>query len=111
MSDFNDIEVEHSSGNVFADLGLKNAEELKIRSNLMMKIMDVIIAKGLSQTEAAKIMGISQPKVSDLMRGGFPRISEHKLMQCLTRLGYDVQISVKPKPVKNYAGQMLFVAA
>jgi transcriptional regulator with XRE-family HTH domain len=50
----------------------------------------------LTQQEAAKRMGISQPKVSDMMRGDFSNLSERKLMDCLNRLGYDIEINVKP---------------
>ena len=50
---------------------------------------------GLTQQEAAKRMGITQPKVSDMMRGDFTNLSERKLMDCLTRLGYDIKISVR----------------
>ena len=51
---------------------------------------------GLTQQEAAKRMGITQPKVSDMMRGDFSNLSERKLMDCLNRLGYDIEIKVKP---------------
>jgi len=51
---------------------------------------------GLTQQEAAKRMGITQPKVSDMMRGDFSNLSERKLMDCLSRLGYDIEIKVKP---------------
>ena len=51
---------------------------------------------GLTQQEAAKRMGIAQPKVSDMMRGDFSNLSERKLMDCLNRLGYDIEMKVKP---------------
>ena len=92
----NGIEVESSSGNVFADLGLPDADKLKIKSGLVIQITQAIRKLGLTQLEAAKRMGITQPKVSDMMRGNFSNLSERKLMDCLNRLGYDIEIKVTP---------------
>ena len=91
-----DIEIETSSGNVFADLGLPDAEKLKIKSGLVIEIRKAIRNLGLTQQAAAKRMGITQPKVSDMMRGDFANLSERKLMECLNRLGYDIEIKVRP---------------
>lgn len=85
-----------SSGNVFADLGLHDAEKLKIKSGLVIEIRKAMRLQGLTQQEAAKRMGITQPKVSDMMRGDFSNLSERKLMDCLNRLGYDIEITVRP---------------
>jgi len=95
------IEVQRSSGNVYADLGLPDAERLKIKTGLVVEIRKAMRRMGLTQQEAAKRMGITQPKVSDMMRGDFSNLSERKLMDCLNRLGYDIEIKVKPasKPV------------
>jgi predicted XRE-type DNA-binding protein len=90
------IEVESSSGNVFADLGLPDAEHLKIKSGLVIEIVRAIRRLGLTQQEAARRTGISQPKVSALLRGDFANLSEQKLMQCLNRLGYDIEIRIHP---------------
>lgn len=90
------IEAEMSSGNVFADLGLRDAEKLKIKSGLVIQIVKAVRRLGLSQEEAGQRMGLSQPKVSGLFRGDFTNISERKLMGCLNRLGYDIEIKVKP---------------
>ena len=92
----NGIAVEASSGNVFADLGLPDADKLKIKSGLVIEITRAVRKLGLTQQEAAKRMGITQPKVSDMMRGDFSNLSERKLMDCLNRLGYDIEIKVKP---------------
>ena len=89
-------EVQRSSGNVFADLGLPDADKLKIKSGLVIEIRKAMRRLGLTQQEAAKRMGITQPKVSDMMRGDFSNLSERKLMDCLNRLGYDIEIKVKP---------------
>ena len=90
------IEVEASSGNVFADLGLPNADKLKIKSGLVIEITQAVRKLDLTQEEAARRMGITQPKVSGMMRGDFSNLSERKLMDCLNRLGYDIEIKVKP---------------
>jgi predicted XRE-type DNA-binding protein len=90
------IEVEIGSGNVFADLGLPDADKLKIKSGLVIEITKAVRKLGLTQEEAARRMGITQPKVSGMLRGDFANLSERKLMDCLNRLGYDIEIKVKP---------------
>jgi predicted XRE-type DNA-binding protein len=90
------VDVQRSSGNVFADLGLPDADKLKIKSGLVIEIRKAMRQQGLTQQEAAKRMGITQPKVSDMMRGDFSNLSERKLMDCLNRLGYDIEIKVRP---------------
>lgn len=90
------VEVEASSGNVFLDLGLPDAEQLKIKSGLVIEITRAVRRLGLTQEEAGRKMGISQAKVSGLMRGDFSNLSERKLMQCLNRLGYDIEIKLSP---------------
>ena len=90
------VDVQRSSGNVFSDLGLPDADKLKIKTGLVIEIRKAMRNHGLTQQDAAKRMGVSQPKVSDMMRSDFSNLSERKLMDCLTRLGYDIEISVKP---------------
>jgi predicted XRE-type DNA-binding protein len=90
------IEIETSSGNVFADLGLADAEKLKIKFGLVIEITRAVRRLGLTQEEAGRRMGIAQPKVSGIMRGDFANLSERKLMECLNRLGYDIEIKVRP---------------
>jgi predicted XRE-type DNA-binding protein len=90
------VEIHRGSGNVYADLGLPDADKLHIKTGLVIEIRKVIRSLGLTQQEAAKRMGISQPKVSDMMRGDLANLSERKLMDCLARLGYDIQISIRP---------------
>jgi predicted XRE-type DNA-binding protein len=89
------IEVEASSGNVFADLGLPEAEKLKVKSGLVVEIVKAVRRLDLTQEEAAQRMGLTQPKISALLRGDFTNFSERKLMDCLNRIGYDVEIRVK----------------
>ena len=105
----NGIEVKRGSGNVYADLGLADAEKLKIKTGLVIEIRKAMRSLGLTQQEAAKRMSISQPKVSDMMRGDFTNLSERKLMDCLTRLGYDIEISVRP--AKSALGHLVLAAA
>lgn len=95
------VEVEASTGNVFADLGLPDADKLQIKSGLTIEIAKAIRERGLTQAEAAERMGLTQPKVSSLLRGEFSNFSERKLMNCLNRLGYDIEIRVRktPEPV------------
>src|SRR6478672_8417276 len=93
---FDGTEIEFSSGNVFADLNLPDADKLKIKSGLVIEITRALRRLGLTQEEAGRRMGIPQPKVSGLMRGDFSHLSERKLMECLNRLGYDIEIKVRP---------------
>ena len=90
------INIEASSGNVFADLGLPDAEKLKIKSGLVVEITRAVRRLELTQEEAGRRMGVPQAKVSGLMRGDFANLSERKLMDCLNRLGYDIEIKVRP---------------
>ena len=99
------VEVHRGSGNVFADLGLVDADKLKIKTGLVIEIRKAMKSRGLTQQHAAKLMGITQPKVSDMMRGDFTNLSERKLMDCLTRLGYDIEINVLP--AKAGVGQLM----
>lgn len=89
-------EVRHTSGNVFADLGLPDADKLKIKTGLVIEIRKAMRELGLTQQAAAEQMGISQSKVSGMMHGNFSNLSERKLMDCLNRLGYDIEIKVRP---------------
>ena len=103
------IEVHRGSGNVFADLGLADAEKLKIKTGLVIEIRKAMRNRGLTQQDAAKRMGITQPKVSDIMRGDFTNLSERKLMDCINRLGDDIEISVRP--ARAEIGHLMLAAA
>ena len=91
-----DIEVEMGSGNVFADLALPDAEKLRIKSGLVIEITRAMERLHLTQKAAAQQMGIPQPKVSAMRHGDFSNLSERKLMDGLNRLGYDIEIKLKP---------------
>ncbi len=90
------VEFEMGSGNVFTDLGLPDADKLKIKSGLVIEITKAMRRLNLTQKAAAERMGIPQPKVSAMLRGDFTNLSERKLMDCLNRLGYDIEIRVLP---------------
>jgi len=102
------VEVLRGSDNVFADLGLPDAEKLKIKAGLVIEIRKAMHRLGLTQQEAAKRMGLTQPKVSAMMNGDLSNLSERKLMDCLTRLGYNIEIKVKP--TKAAVGHMVLAA-
>ncbi|HEV2747273.1 MAG TPA: helix-turn-helix transcriptional regulator [Allosphingosinicella sp.] len=83
-----------ADGNIFADLGLPDAEELQVKSRLALEIQRTVRELGLKQGEAAARMGITQPKLSNILRGRFAGVSEDRLMRCLAALGRDVTILV-----------------
>jgi len=90
------VEVLRGSDNVFADLGLPNADKLKVKAGLVIEITRAIRRLGLTQETAAQRTGLTQPKVTSILRGDLANVSERKLMECLNRLGYDIEIRVKP---------------
>lgn len=102
------MEIQSSSGNVFADLDVADAEKMKIKTGLVIEIRKAMRHRGLTQQEAAKLMGVTQPKVSGMMRGDFSNLSERKLMDCLTRLGYDIEIKVRP--ARTEIGHLMLAA-
>jgi predicted XRE-type DNA-binding protein len=105
------IEVHEGSGNVYRDLGFPNAEEMLVKAQLVSKIREIIQNKGLTQVEAGRILGLSQPKLSGLLRGQFRGVSERKLIDCLTSLGRDVEIVVKDAPRRRDGGKLTVVFA
>ena len=84
------------SGNVFADIGLPNAEEHLIKAQLVYKIDRLMKARRLKQVAAAKLLGVKQPDVSKMLRGDFKQFSVERLLRFLVALGQDVEIVVKP---------------
>lgn len=90
------IEIEEGSGNVYADLGVPNADEMRVKAQLAGKIGEIIKARRWTQQRAAEVLGISQPKLSQLLRGQFRGVSEAKMLELLARLGRNVQIVVGP---------------
>ncbi len=90
------VPIERSSGNVFADLGLKNPEELLAKAALVQRIADIIAERKLTQVRAAKLLGIDQPKMSALLRGKLDGFSTDRLFRFLNALGRDVEIVIRP---------------
>jgi predicted XRE-type DNA-binding protein len=88
--------VEDGSSNVFADLGFANSEVEQIKADLTLQIYRIIKRRGLTQTQAGEVLGISQPQVSNLMRGRSGTFSAERLMEFLTAFGQDVEIAVRP---------------
>lgn len=88
--------IEKGSMNVYADLGVAAAEEMLIKAQLASKIAEIIKLRKLTQTQASSLLGMTQPKLSNMLRGRFRGISETKMLECMTLLGRDVQIVVKP---------------
>jgi predicted XRE-type DNA-binding protein len=105
------IKIEESGGNVFADLGLPNAEERLAKAGLAVRISAAIQAQGLTQTRAARILKIDQPKISRLLRGQLSGFSVERLMRFLTLLGRDVEIIVKRVPRSRRQGRLRVIAA
>jgi predicted XRE-type DNA-binding protein len=91
-------QIEHNkgSGNVFADVGLPNAEEHLVKARLVQKIDALLSQRGMKQIEAARLFGVTQPDVSKLLRGDFRQFSVERLMRFLVALGQDVEIVVRP---------------
>lgn len=88
-------QIENGSTNVYADLGFENADEMLVKAQLATKIGEIIRRRKLTQVQAAELLGIPQPKLSNMLRGQFRGISETKMIECLTRLGRNVEIVVK----------------
>ena len=105
------LEIHEGSGNVYRDLGFPDAEEMLVKAQLVSKIREIIRSKGLTQVEAAKILGLPQPKLSGILRGQFRGVSERKLIDCLTSLGRDVEIVVRDAPRRRSGGKLTVVFA
>jgi predicted XRE-type DNA-binding protein len=105
------VSVQESSGNVFADLGLRDPRKRLVKAQLAHRICQTIAARGLTQTKAAKIMGLDQPKVSALRRGQLKGFSVERLFRCLNDLGQEVEIVIRPVQQAGRRGDIHVVAA
>jgi predicted XRE-type DNA-binding protein len=94
------IEIEKGSANVYEDLCLPDTAAMQVKAILAAKIGEIIKQRHLSQTQASEILGIPQPKLSGMLRGQFRGISEAKMLECMNRLGRDVEIVVR-KPLRS----------
>jgi predicted XRE-type DNA-binding protein len=107
LNDKPDYEI--GSRNVYADLGRAAASHLLIKAQLVSKISEILEEREVTQVKAAALLGIPQPKLSSMLRGQFRGLSERKLLDCLTRLGQDVQINVRNAPKKQGQGALSVV--
>ncbi|OKH39987.1 transcriptional regulator [[Phormidium ambiguum] IAM M-71] len=105
-----EIRVQVSSGNVFADLGLENSDELLVKAELARKISSIITKQEMTQVEAAKLLGIDESKVFNLTNGKLFYFSTVQLFRFLNALGRDVEIVVKTKPQSRLQAQTRVVS-
>jgi predicted XRE-type DNA-binding protein len=102
--------AELGSGNVFADLGLEDAEELLLKARLIFEIAQLIEKKGLTQVEVAKRTGLDQPKISRLLHGHLSGFSADRLFSILNRLGHSIEVRISTKeraPEKSHTRVLL----
>ena len=99
------VRVTPSTGNVFRDLGFskEEAEHLLVRADLLIQVQKTITSRRLTQAEAAKVLQVTQPRVSDLLRGRIDLFSTDALIDMLARLGAGVRLIVKPSRAKRVA--------
>ncbi len=88
---------EHSSGNIFADLGFEDADELFTRGKIGIQVLRLLKQRNLKQREISELLGIAQPEVSHLMKGEFQRFSEGKLLNFLKRLDMEITLHLRPR--------------
>lgn len=93
------IEMYESSGNIFEDLACEDAENLKVRSSLMIQLKQYVQQKALTQKAAAELFGITQPRMSDLMRGKIDLFSVDTLINMLSSAGLHVSVQVHSLPI------------
>ncbi len=104
------IKVEAGSGNIFADLGLPDAETHFLKAQIVAEIYRLTNQRKLTQVHAGKLMGISQPEVSRMFKGNFREYSVDRLMAFLTAFDRDVEIVVRPRKKSGKAGRIRFTA-
>lgn len=102
------INVTRSSGNVFKDLGLPDSEELLAKSEIVSRIASIMRRRSLTQVETAKVLGVSQADVSDLVRGKLSGFSTDRLFRFLNALGQDVEIRM-PRRLRAHSGRLRVV--
>lgn len=105
-----DVKIEQGSGNVFADLGLPDADTHLLKADLVRRIDTIIRQRRLTQAQAGEVLGLSQPDVSRLLRGNFRDYSMERLLRLLTALGRDVEIVIR-KPRARRLGRLSVEAA
>jgi predicted XRE-type DNA-binding protein len=101
--------VTKSSGNVYADLGIRGADEHALKAELVRQIAAVMKEQELTQAAAARRLGVEQPDVSKMLRGHFRQFSVERLMRFLVALGHDVEIVVRPVTARAKAAQLTVI--
>ena len=102
MSKKDDTTIRRGSANVFADLGFPNADTHLLKAQMMSsRVQDTLQDRKLTQTEAARVTGVSQPDLSRMLKGQFRDVSVERIMRMLTKLGCEVDIVVKPQGRKR----------
>jgi len=100
---------EESSGNVFADLGLKDADELFMRGKIGIQVIRILKQRNLKQREVSQLLGIPQPEVSHLMNGEFQRFSEEKLLLFLKRLDTEITLHLRHRNGGNQSAETVIL--
>ena len=103
--------LDSGAGSRHADIGVENADEMLVKAQLAASIQEILSSRNLTQTQAAEILGLPQPKLSRMLHGHFRGISEAKMMDCITRLGRDVQIVIGPEHQTGQTGRVEVVYA
>lgn len=103
--------IRRGTKNIFADLGYRDAETHLLKAELMARVHDVLVERQLNQSAAGRVMGVSQPDLSRMLRGEFRDVSVERIMRMLTRLGCEVDIVVKPQGRKRPFGAIHLNAA
>ncbi len=98
------VKMEIGSGNIFADLGLPNAEEHLLKASLVVQLHRLIKARKLTQVAASMLICIKQPDLSNILRGHYQGFSLERLMRMLTAFGQDIDITVRPRRGKSKEG-------
>ena len=105
------VSIESSSGNVFADLGLAEPEELKTKLILAVRLNERIKVLGLKQADLAQRLGIAQPNVSALQNYRLDNFSSEKLLEFFNAIGYDVDLLIRPAPSSRRGAMQVLMAA
>ena len=105
-----DPAVERGGGNIFADLDLPDADAHRLKAEIVSRIDVIVRRRGVTQTEAARLLGLSQPDVSRLLRGDFRDYSLERLLRLLTRLGRDIDIVIR-QPRSGDVGKLRVAAS
>ena len=103
--------IEESSGNVFADIGLPNSEQELLKAKLTIQVHRLLKKRQLAQTDAAKLLGTTQPQISALLNLKPVSVSVGRLLEFLTILGQDVEVTLRPAPRKSVGHVVVKVAA